>query len=210
MSAIMETKTCRICGQAKSLYEFHRRTKAKDGRHTACKPCAIAEQNRSRLKPRPVLPEKACTMCGKTKPLEDFVRNRNYFDGHNHICKACLYAQRKTYGESRENKDKLNEAQKRRYWADQERALDRHLTMRLRVPAGTYAKLLKLQGGRCAICGRTENCGKRRFAVDHCHDTGAVRGLLCTPCNQAIGQLQDLPELLRKAADYIETHRTQI
>ncbi len=65
-----------------------------------------------------------------------------------------------------------------------------------------YDKLLSKQEGKCAICSGTEPTG-RRFAVDHDHQTGMVRGLLCTRCNNALGCLQDDPELLDRAAQYI-------
>lgn len=203
----METKPCRICGKTKPLIEFHTRSQAKDGRATACKPCAIAESNQSRMKPRPVLPEKACTMCGETKPLEDFVRNRNFFDGRNHVCKACLYPQRKTYGEIPENRKALLEKQKARYWKDPERGRDYHAKLLYGAPRGTYRRLFEMQGGKCAICESEKPLGHARatrFHFDHCHTTKEIRGLLCTRCNQAIGQLQDSPELLRKAAAYLE------
>jgi hypothetical protein len=199
----MDTKTCRLCGETKPKWEFHLRSQSKDGRATACKPCAIAESNRSRMKPRPILPEKTCTMCGKIKPLEDFVRNKNFFDGRNHVCKGCLYEQRKQYGEQPLNKSKLNAAQARRYWSDHERALDNHVSHIYGLKRGTYQSILDLQNGRCAICQRDTNPGKHRFAIDHCHDTREIRGLLCTPCNQAIGQLQHSAELLRRAIDYL-------
>ena len=57
--------------------------------------------------------------------------------------------------------------------------------------------------GRCEICGQECQFG-RDLCVDHCHTTGHVRGLLCGRCNLGIGQLGDDPELLRKAADYLE------
>ena len=73
-----------------------------------------------------------------------------------------------------------------------------------------YEALLKKQGGVCAICGEDEpnehgrTRTKLRLAVDHCHDTSRVRGLLCQKCNRAIGLLGDSVELLRKAIDYLE------
>lgn len=65
--------------------------------------------------------------------------------------------------------------------------------------------LLRLQGGRCAIC-RTDSPGGKwgRLNVDHCHLTGRVRGLLCDPCNRGIGFLKESPERLRIAAAYLE------
>lgn len=52
----------------------------------------------------------------------------------------------------------------------------------------------------CAICGSTE----KRFHVDHSHQTGVVRGLLCGPCNHTLGLMQDEPARLRAAAAYLE------
>lgn len=60
----------------------------------------------------------------------------------------------------------------------------------------------KAQGGVCKICRRPET-QRKRLAVDHCHTTGAVRGLLCITCNAEIGHLLDDPEIIRRAADYV-------
>lgn len=64
-----------------------------------------------------------------------------------------------------------------------------------------YALLLQVQTGLCAICRQPEV--GRRLAVDHCHATGRIRGLLCSRCNTALGLLDDSGDRLRKAADYI-------
>ena len=66
-------------------------------------------------------------------------------------------------------------------------------------------RILASQGGHCAICPSEDSDIKgRRLHVDHCHKTKRVRGLLCTRCNLAIGQMLDDPALLRRAADYLE------
>lgn len=57
-------------------------------------------------------------------------------------------------------------------------------------------------GGRCEICGTTDP-GKRGWMIDHCHDTGAVRGVLCSPCNVGIGMLGDDIDRLRAAVAYL-------
>lgn len=70
-----------------------------------------------------------------------------------------------------------------------------------------YAAMLASQGGRCAICRGHHAHGRRdakRFTVDHCHVTGAVRGLLCMKCNTGIGMLGDDPGRLRVAIAYLE------
>ena len=75
-----------------------------------------------------------------------------------------------------------------------------------------YEAMRATQSGRCAICSvelpshLDDDAGDLRalVAVDHNHDTGAVRGLLCGPCNCAIGYMADDPARLRAAADYLE------
>jgi len=66
------------------------------------------------------------------------------------------------------------------------------------ITAEQYEEMNRLQGGRCLICGQAER-GTRRgipktLAVDHDHDTGEIRGLLCSKCNTAIGLLDDDPK----------------
>ena len=72
--------------------------------------------------------------------------------------------------------------------------------------------MLSLQGGRCAICNRslcditTTNKKNEAPYVDHNHETGTVRSILCLQCNSGLGYFKDSPELLRTAAAYIERH----
>lgn len=73
-----------------------------------------------------------------------------------------------------------------------------------------YHKLHDAQGGACATCGRPETerrNGKIKWlAVDHCHSTGKIRGLLCAACNVGLGRFRDDPAILRAAAEYLERH----
>ena len=59
------------------------------------------------------------------------------------------------------------------------------------------------QGGKCAICGTQYVLGLKRLALDHCHETGRIRGLLCGSCNRGLGLFRDNPERLRKAIEYL-------
>ena len=64
--------------------------------------------------------------------------------------------------------------------------------------------VLASQGGCCAVCGTTDPKSKHNvFHVDHCHETGRIRGLLCNPCNLSIGLLGDTPEALFRAYQYV-------
>ena len=67
-----------------------------------------------------------------------------------------------------------------------------------------YNKMFKEQKGCCAICCRHQTEFDKRLAVDHCHSTGKVRGLLCQQCNQALGMFYDNITTLKNAISYLE------
>jgi hypothetical protein len=67
-----------------------------------------------------------------------------------------------------------------------------------------YNKLLAAQDDKCKICLKHKTEFKFALCVDHCHDTGKVRGLLCDNCNQALGLLKDDVDALKRAIEYIE------
>jgi hypothetical protein len=85
------------------------------------------------------------------------------------------------------------------------------LVRRFGITLHEYSGLLVQQGGKCAICksksGGTRDGKDKALAVDHCHTTNQVRGLLCEACNTGIGKLKDNPDVLRAAADYLERHK---
>lgn len=75
---------------------------------------------------------------------------------------------------------------------------------------GQFMDLLAEQGGVCAICQEAEIL-EAYLTVDHCHDTGEVRGLLCRACNGGLGLFRDDPSRLEAALEYLrsEKHRRQ-
>lgn len=79
---------------------------------------------------------------------------------------------------------------------------------RLGVYPDEYQSMLSVQKGLCAICGKEETStirGKvRQLAVDHCHTTGKIRGLLCGNCNRALGLLKEEPDRVKSMLKYIE------
>lgn len=83
-----------------------------------------------------------------------------------------------------------------------DRAADLRLQREYGITLEEYNRVLKYQGGQCAICNREPT--NTRLSVDHCHDTGLLRGLLCWPCNRAIAHFQDSAEKLKAAAKYIQ------
>lgn len=67
--------------------------------------------------------------------------------------------------------------------------------------------MLDAQQNKCAICGTDASEFNKAFAVDHCHTTGKVRGLLCWHCNTSIGKFKDDVLLLQRAIDYLQIHK---
>ena len=67
-----------------------------------------------------------------------------------------------------------------------------------------YNNMLKAQNYSCAICGEEDEVEGRRLAIDHCHTTGQVRGLLCGKCNRGLGLFYDNEDLLQKAIQYLK------
>jgi Recombination endonuclease VII len=92
---------------------------------------------------------------------------------------------------------------------EKERKIAAHLKNTFGITPAYYAFLLANQGGGCAHCGKPETSMDRRWgvvrrlSVDHCHDTGRVRGLLCNSCNPAMGKLGDTLEHFRTLTRYL-------
>lgn len=82
---------------------------------------------------------------------------------------------------------------------------DDKLRRAYRLSTEARLEILIKQNGSCAVCGIKESALNRKLAVDHCHSTHKIRGLLCPNCNRGIGLFKDNPDRLRKAADYLES-----
>ena len=165
---------------------------------------------------------KVCTRCHTVTPLDRFSRSSAASDGYHAWCKACKAASTRAWQAA--NRDRLSVAQKARYAADgtrkreqakrwhhenRPRSLESKRWWKLSIYGLTpddYSRILEQQGGACAICRAPANRNKaqRDFAVDHCHETRLVRGLLCHHCNVGIGHFSDRADLLRAAAYYVE------
>lgn len=113
------------------------------------------------------------------------------------------------------NRDRINALRRARRVADPEKyrkhgsdhwhrsAWSAQLKKKYGITADHYEQMMSDQDGKCALCGRVGNVGGKRLAVDHCHATGRVRGLLCNTCNTMLDNAQDNVDLLMSAAAYI-------
>lgn len=158
---------------------------------------------------------KRCKKCGIWKPHGDFYKEKGCRDGYRPECKACNLAARRAW--YRKNKDREiarvrdwqvrnaehHRAQQRKYnHARRDQAREDHLNRTFGISVAEYELMLEDQGGGCATCQRRPNTIS--LHVDHDHETLEACGLLCMQCNNGLGLLQDSPELLRDAADYLE------
>jgi hypothetical protein len=156
-----------------------------------------------------MITEKRCARCGATKPVSQFFRSKVRPDNCSVYCKTCQMA---ACAETRARHPHLHRRAGERW---RQRNPDygrfRGLYRRYGITRQDYEAMLQAQDGRCAICGSDDprgtirNGGEKSFSVDHCHETGKIRGLLCAPCNVAIGQLQHSEEILLSAIRYLKS-----
>jgi hypothetical protein len=161
---------------------------------------------------------KRCKKCGESKPLNEFYKAVGMADGYRSECKAChRAAHRRWYAANREKAIarvkrwqqayRVEYNAKQRAYRSTRRDIERegHLRRTFGITQAEYDELLARQGGGCAICGRKP--GKISLHIDHDHETGEIRGLLCVGCNNALGQFDDDFDLLTRAADYVSSDR---
>lgn len=89
---------------------------------------------------------------------------------------------------------------------------DKELKRKYNISFETAVCMFEAQEGRCAICGergfRINPNSTFLLCIDHCHDTGKVRGMLCHNCNRALGLLQENIESLKASIKYLESATT--
>ncbi len=132
-----------------------------------------------------------CSTCREAKEVEGFCVDRTRSNGRSPICKACRAAWAREYRARNPNADSV-----------------RKLKYRYGITQEEYDVRLEAQGGACAICRKAEpgGNGNTSFHVDHNHETGEVRGLLCAACNSGLGHLGDDIDRLRAALAYLERY----
>lgn len=135
---------------------------------------------------------KLCTKCKKSKPRSEFYPHSVSLRGVSSWCKECTC---KTTLEKQKADPSKSVIASRKYKLKRDYGL---------TPE-KYEQMLQAQGHRCAMCGTDKPGGRGRFAVDHCHFTRKVRGLLCNLCNLGLGAFQDDTDLMQKAIEYVKS-----
>ena len=179
----MRPYKCRTCGGTEH-YAYKRKKTGRTRR--ACKKChkpgAFKPKNLEGMKPY------KCAVCGGTKHYAHwrFYKERQKWYRHRR-CVACV----KKWNSRPGRKPGVYD---RDYWRK----------YKYGITPEEYKILWGKQNGACAICRRSEGEGAiSKMCIDHCHDTGKIRGLLCGSCNMGIGGLQHNPELLKRGVKYL-------
>jgi hypothetical protein len=150
--------------------------------------------------PRLLDPERRpCRDCKQVKPLSEFGPMGKGPLGKRYACRPC---------------DALKAQRERARWDTDPQLRQRRLETQRRSYVkqaygadGLLADERISRGEPCDVCGQHPE-GKRAMAIDHCHVTGRVRGILCKDCNLVLGWMKDDPARLRALADYVEHART--
>lgn len=140
---------------------------------------------------------RTCSTCLIEKNLtQDFykqpARSQQRSNGYLRQCKTCILEKNRIAQAKPKNKQRI--------WENK-------LQYRYGITRQDYDDLFIKQKGCCAICNTSNPSAKSKkhkyFSVDHCHQTGKIRGLLCATCNSAIGLLGDCPSTIAKASLYL-------
>lgn len=161
-----------------------------------CRPChrALAVESRERVGGK--RPQDTCSKCGGKR------------DGaHRSYCSACWtekvqnkYSQPCIRcGAAKDESDRVSADYCYLCWHD------RTLQRQYGITRQQYEDMLAAQNNRCAIC-KTEANG-RAWHVDHCHETGKVRGVLCDNCNRGLGHFKDSHAAILRAVEYLKASR---
>ena len=141
-----------------------------------------------------------CRICGESKPYSEMVKNKVFSCGIDTICLVCSRNKVKVW--RKENPEKRAEQVKREIGKTY--TINKHLRSKYGIDHAQYNELLVKQKESCKICGIHHSLLSKRMAVDHCHETGKIRGLLCSSCNSILGYAYDNTNTLEKAIQYLK------
>ena len=139
--------------------------------------------------------KKNCEVCG-----EVFEMRTNWMKYCNKVCARQRHRLNRRKGSAGHKRHLAT--QKKHY--DSDKGRDTYYRRNYGIGIEDYNEAFAEQEGGCAICGTHQSELAKRLYVDHDHDTGKFRGLLCPPCNTGLGQFRDNTELLANAISYLE------
>lgn len=142
---------------------------------------------------------KTCSCCGCANLMSEFHRDATRKDGRYPFCKSCESARRR----NPEHRAKSSAY----YHSHKAQVRSLQSAKRLGVSTAEYRtkfyEFLVLQDGDCGMCGDAYLSRPKNFVMDHCHNDGHLRGVLCTQCNSALGLLKEDPARFRGGLEYL-------
>lgn len=148
--------------------------------------------------------KKRCRACNKIKDVSEFSVFTKAKDGYAYKCRECQAEAKRL--ERKNRGDAVRAVQNAWYHRNKKIVAEQNLVRSYGITQEQREAMEKEQGGLCASCGNPPR-GRGHTAklfVDHCHTTGRVRGLLCHPCNVALGLLRDDPARIRALLAFVE------
>ncbi len=148
---------------------------------------------------------KRCSKCKSNKTLDQFHKNSSREDERAHYCKACFNGVASKW----RGTESYRASQSRRLERDPDYFVRRNMRLRYGLELEEFKEMVEAQGGVCALCFKPPTTrmsrGKKppRLSIDHNHETGAVRGLLCRRCNAALHYIEN-KDWLNRALSYLE------
>lgn len=219
-------KICTKCLEVKPVTDFGANKQSPSGLTSYCKPCLAIKAREMRATPEGKKRHyestvrwidkvsasgvvhsgrvKLCLRCREEKTFDLFPKNRRTKEGIGTYCLVCSADVVRARRQTEEGAQAHRDSSKRWREANNERHKDNNARWQYGVEHGTYDTMFTAQNGQCAICKTTEpGLGTKRFAIDHCHTSGRVRGLLCHRCNQGLGYFKDDAERIHRAIQYL-------
>lgn len=196
-----ETHTCKYCKNEKPLGMFRPNRKAKTGHGKICLDCYESRLRRPRKPARPLTPEQRASLRAYgTSPRGKAASRRSYRKLMDDPARREAYRERKRQWRI-ENKEAFN-AYKREWRQKRDSLKNRDEWMRQRygITLKEYDAMFAQQGNVCAICKLSD---EKTMHIDHDHETGKVRGILCSQCNQGIGLLRENQSSIARAIQYL-------
>jgi hypothetical protein len=144
---------------------------------------------------------KHCPKCKEEKLFSDFGKDITKKIGLTSYCKLCAASNRKLNYAKNPNKEKKKLMEY--YNSNKEKFREYSLKSLYGASIENYKEMQTQQGHMCKICKTHESNLKRKLFIDHCHETGKVRGLLCQYCNTMLGNAKDNMLVLQSAINYL-------
>ena len=153
-----------------------------------------------------------CTKCDQDYSKDGMSKDCSRRDGISSWCKKCRATSTKQWARKYPEKvqvQKLKKIESRECnWRTDPKGSyikqrDAVLRCRYGISLDQYDEMLSQQGHQCAICHKDARKMTYMLHVDHCHESGIVRGLLCAPCNVYLGAINDNPDAMKRGAEYL-------